>query len=171
LEPKLRLVKKEALVKIAALFALAAASLALVVALPARSATGMEAMQYYVGTWSCTGGVVGKPPGHATLKYTMNGDVLQTWIQAPKGYVQSSATSYDSKNGHYVGTGVANDSTWFVSYTTISGNTETSVDHANDSGKLGHGVTVRNGSTNFTYTGYPTVSGGKPDFKATCEKS
>lgn len=88
--------------KIAALFAIIAGAFILTVTLPARSATGMAAMQYYVGTWSCNGGVVGKPPGHATLKYTMNGNVLQQWIQAPKGYVQSAATSYDSKNDRYV---------------------------------------------------------------------
>jgi hypothetical protein len=157
-------------VKVAQL-ALGAASLALMITLPARSATGMAAMQYYVGTWSCTGGSVGKPPGHATLKYTMNGDVLQAWIQAPKGYVESSATTYDSKNDRYVDAGVANDSTWFVTYRTISGNTETSVDHATTDGKLGHGITVRTGSANFTYAGYPTASGGKADFKATCQKA
>lgn len=67
--------------------------------------------------------------------------------------------------------GVANDNSWFVSYTTLTGNTETSVDHANDSGKLGRGVTVRSSGTNFTYTGYPTVSGGTANFKAICQKS
>lgn len=67
--------------------------------------------------------------------------------------------------------GAANDRTWFVSYTTISGNTATAIDHANDSGKLGRGTTVRTSSTNFTYTGYPTASGGKAAFKATCQKS
>lgn len=156
--------------KIAALFAFVG-SLLLVVTVPARSATGMAAMQYYVGTWSCMGGPVGKQPGHATLKYTMSGDILQQWIQAPKGYIQSASTSYDSKNGRYINAGVANDNTWFISYTTLTGNTESSVDRANDSGKLGRGTTVRTSNTNFTYTGYPTVSGGKADFKATCQKS
>jgi hypothetical protein len=153
-----------------ALFGFAAALLGVSVTVPVRSATGMAAMQYYVGTWSCTGGAVGKPPGHASLKYTMNGDVLQAWVQAPKGYVESSSTTYDSKNDRYVDAGVANDSTWYVTYRTISGNMETSVDHATADGKLGHGTTVRAGSANFTYTGYPTVSGGKADFKATCQK-
>ncbi len=138
--------------------------------IPARSATGMTAMQYYLGTWSCTGGTIGKPPGHATLTYTMNGNVLQDWIRAPKGYVQSSALTYDSKNDRYVSAGVANTNHWFVSYTTLSGNTETSVDHAS-SGTLVHGITVRTSSTTFTYTGYPALSAGKPDFKATCRKS
>ncbi len=157
--------------KIAALFAFVAASFAMVISVPAQSATGMTAMQYYVGNWSCTGGVVGKQPGHATLKYTMSGNVLQQWIQAPKGYVQSGSTMYDSKNGRYVNASVANDSTWDVSYTTISGNTETAVDHANTDGKLGRGITVRSSSTSFTYTGYPAVSGGAANFKATCQRS
>jgi hypothetical protein len=144
--------------------------LALSFTLPARSATGMAAMQYYVGTWSCTGGTIGKPPGHATLTYTMNGNVLQDWIRAPKGYVQSSALTYDSKNGRYVNAGVANSTNWFVSYTTLSGNTETTFDHAS-SGTLQHGITVRTSSTTFTYTGFPTLSAAKPNFKASCQKS
>jgi hypothetical protein len=157
--------------KIAALIAFVATSLALAVALPARSATGMAAMQYYVGSWSCTGGTIGKKMLHASLKYTMDGDILQNWIHVSDGYVQSGSISYDSKNDRYVNAGVANDNTWFVNYMTLSGNTETSVDHATADGKLGHGVTVRTSNTSFTYTGYPTVSGGNPNFKASCQKS
>jgi len=169
--------RKRHIVKIAALIAVTSASLALTFALPARAATGMSGMQYYVGTWSCTGGTIGKKPTQATLTYVMNGDVLQQWLRVPHSqtmkvpYVQSSSMTYDSKNDRYVDTGVANDGSWFVNYTTLSGNTETSVDHAVSSGKLGRGVTVRTSSTAFSYTGYPTTSGGKADFKATCQKS
>jgi hypothetical protein len=158
-------------VKIAALVAMSAATLALAFTLPARSATGMSAMQYYVGTWSCTGGTIGKKSLHATVKYTMDGNVLQDWIRVSDGYVQSGSLTYDSKNDRYVGAGVASDNSWYVSYTTLSGNTETSVDHVNSSGMLGHGILVRTSSTNLTYTGYPTVSGGKANFKVTCQKS
>jgi hypothetical protein len=157
--------------KIAPLIAFAVTAPALALALPARSATGMAAMQYYVGSWSCTGGTIGKKTLHATIKYTMDGDVLQDWIHVSDGYVQSSSLSYDSKNDRYVNAGVANDNTWFVNYTTLSGNTETGIDHARSDGKLGRGITVRTSSTSFTYTGYPNASAAKPDFKATCQKS
>lgn len=156
--------------KFASSFAIGAAALSLIFTLPARSATGMAALQYYVGTWSCTGGTIGKPPGQATLTYTMNGDVLQVWIKAPKGYVQSSSRTYDSKNNRYVDAGVANNNNWFVTYITLSGNTETSIDHAGN-GTLGHGTTVRTSSSAFTYTGYPTLAAVKPDFKVACRKS
>jgi hypothetical protein len=157
-------------VKIAAILVIATATLALTFVLPARSATGMSAMQYYVGTWSCTGGTIGKKPLHATINYTMDGKVLQSWIHVSDGYVQSDSLTYDSKNDRYVSAGVANDNTWFVSYVTLNGNTETSADHANSSGKLRRGTTVRT-NTSFTFTGYPAMSGGKADFKATCQKS
>ena len=73
-----------------AAFAFIAARLTLTVTLPARSATGMEAMKYYVGTWSCTGGRIGKQPFHFTLRYAMNGGILQSWLSA-NGYVQSGS--------------------------------------------------------------------------------
>jgi hypothetical protein len=157
--------------KIAALFAVAAASLTLTFTLPARSATGMAAMQYKVGTWSCTGGTIGKQPFHFTVTYTINDDFLQIWIRWPKGSVESGSLMYDSKNHRYVRADVVSDGTWFVAYETINGSTETSVDQANNEGKLGRLVTVRNSSTSFTSTGYTAVSGGKPFIRATCQKS
>jgi hypothetical protein len=158
-------------VKVAALIVFAAAWLALALAQPARSATGMSSMQYYVGTWSCTGGPIGKKPLHATIKYTLDGNILQNWIHVSDGYVSSGSLVYDSKKDGYVSTGAANDGSWSVSHGTLNGNTETFVDDANSTGKLGRGVTVRNSSSSFTYTGYPTASGGTANFKAACQKS
>lgn len=155
----------------------AAAILALVVPLTAQSATGMNAMQYYVGTWACSGGTPGEKPGPATLVYTMTDGVLHQMVTAPmtgkmkQPYAQSDAETYDARNNRYVDAGMANSGRWWVGYTTLNGNTENSVDHMASNGKLGHGVTVRTSSTAFTFTGYPTLSGGKPDFKATCHKS
>jgi len=157
--------------KIAAPFAIAAASLALTVTLPARSATGMAAIQYKVGTWSCTGGTIGKRPFHFTVTYTVKGDLLQIWFRWPNGYVESGSLTYDSKNHRYVRADVVSDGSWFVAYATINGNTENSVDQANNEGKLGRLVTVRNSNTSVTSTGYAAVSGGKPFLRATCLKS
>ena len=156
--------------KIATLFAVAAASLMPTFALPARSATGIAAIEYKEGTWSCTGGTIGKQPFHFTVTYTKNGDFLQIWFRWPKGYVESGSITYDSKNHRYVRADVVSDGSWFVAYATINGSTETSVDQANNEGKLGRLVTVRNSSTSITSTGYTAVSGGKPFLKATCQK-
>jgi hypothetical protein len=158
-------------VKVAVLWAIAAASIGLALTLPARSATGMAAIQYYVGTWSCIGGAIDRPPFHFTVRYSMNAAILQSWLQAPKGYVQSSSITYDSKNDRYVDAAVANDGTWFVAYRTIRGNTETSADHATSDGTLGRLVVARTNNASFTSTGYSSLSGGKAFFKATCRKS
>ncbi|MGP8100016.1 MAG: hypothetical protein ACLQHL_04490 [Candidatus Cybelea sp.] len=153
-----------------AAFAFLAATLTLTVTLPARSATGMEAMKYYVGTWSCTGGPIGKQPFHFRLRYAMNGGILQSWLSA-NGYVQSGSLTYDSKNDRYINAAVANDGTWFVAYATISGTAESSIDHVTSEGKLGRLIIVRTSNTSFASTGYPAVSDGKAFFKATCRKS
>jgi hypothetical protein len=131
----------------------------------------MQKLEFLIGTWSCIGGAIDKEPLHFTIRYAMKGAILQSWLQAPKGYVQSSSLTYDSKNDRYVDAAVANDGTWFVAYRTTSGDTQTSVDHATSDGKLGRLVVVRTGSASFTSTGYPGTSGGTPFFKATCRKS
>jgi hypothetical protein len=156
-------------VKNTAVLVLIAASLTLTVALPVRSATGMEAMQYYVGTWSCTGGIIGKRPFHFTVRYAMNGGVLRSWLSS-NGYIQSSSLTYDSKNHRYINAAVANDGTWFVAYATISGTTEISIDHVTSEGKLGRLIIVRTSNTRFASTGYPSVSDGKAFLKANCRK-
>jgi hypothetical protein len=162
--------EREDFVKNAAGFATIAAALVLTVALPARSATGMEAMQYYVGTWSCAGGIIGKQPLHFMLRYTMSGGVLRSWLSA-KGYVQSGSLTYDPKNHRYINAAVANDGTWFVAYATISGTAESSVDHVTNDGKLGRLIIVRISSTRFASTGYSRVSNGEAFSKAACQKS
>jgi hypothetical protein len=157
-------------VKISALSAFAAASLMLAFTLPAGSATGMAALQYYVGTWSCTSGAIGKQPFHFTAKYAMNGDILQSRLYS-KEFVQGSSLTYDSKNHRYIDAAVLNDGTWFVAYATISGRTETSIDHVTSDGKLGRLIIVRTSSTSFDSTIYSAVSGGKALIKSTCRKS
>jgi hypothetical protein len=162
--------KREDFVRNTAVFAAVAASLTLAATLPARSATGMEAMQYYVGTWSCTGGLIGKQPFHFTVTYAMNGAILRSWLSA-KGYVQSGSLAYDSKNHRYINAAVANDGTWFVAYATVSGTTESSIDHVTSDGKLGRLMIMRTSNTSFTSTGYSAISGGKVFLEATCRKS
>ena len=51
-----------------ALFAFVAAA---VTPAGAQTPGGMAAMQYYVGTWACTGGGAGEPPSNATATYTI----------------------------------------------------------------------------------------------------
>lgn len=144
----------------------------------AQSATGMAAMQYYVGTWSCVGKQTGQAATNATLTYSVDSGVLREWVNVPaqgkmkQPYVISIATTYDAKNGRYVQTGLDSTAAWWVSYAKPwAGNTEQWADHANSTGKLGRSQTVRNDQNSFTFIGYETIASMKPNFKATCHRS
>lgn len=160
--------------------ALTLLALALGIALPAgaQSMNGMTALQYYVGTWSCTAGPVGSPPSNATATYTMDSGVLREWvIVPPQGsmttvYAISIAMTYDAKAGHYVQTFNDSDGGWSVSTAPPwTGNTEQWTDQANREGKVRHGQTVRTDQNTFSFTGYPTPTATQPDFQGTCHRS
>jgi hypothetical protein len=159
----------------ALLLAVLAAAISLPIAAPA--ATGMAAMQYYVGNWACVSSAAGETPDKAASSFTLESGLLrQTVTVAPQGkmktpYILSIATTYDSKNGRYVQTGLDNIAGWWISYAKPwSGDTEEWADHANSTGKLGHGSTVRS-QNNFTITAYETMTATKPSFKVTCTRS
>jgi hypothetical protein len=154
-----------------AVFALAALPAA------AQSGAGTAALQYYVGSWWCTGGPPGHPTNKATLTYTMDGGILHQTIAVPmqdkmkKAYMSSSSTTYDAKSGRYMTAGVTNDPASFTGVWTLVGNVENQKDVWTSSGKPGRGTTVRNSNSRFTYTGYPSISATKPDFQATCTRN
>jgi hypothetical protein len=144
----------------------------------AQPAAGMGAMQYYVGTWACLGGPVGVPPQKATLTYTIDSAVLRQWVAVPAQgkmktpYAVSFDTTYDAKKGRYVSTSLDNLAAWSVSVAKPwTGSTERWTDIATNDGKLGHGTVVRTDENDFVYTGYPTVTSTKPNFKVTCKRS
>jgi hypothetical protein len=154
--------------------------LAIIVAAPAaaQSATGMGAMQYYVGTWSCSAGMVGQAASTATATYTLDSGVLHAWINVPKQgkmksvYAFSEATTYDAKNARYVETRLDNLASWGVAYAKPwTGNTETWTDHATSDGKLTRGNTVRVSQNEFTFDNYPSQSATKVDFKGSCHRN
>jgi hypothetical protein len=143
----------------------------------AQSSAGTADLQYYVGTWSCTGGAPGDPPVKATLTYTLDSGILHQTINVPmqakmkKAYMSSSSTTYDAKSDRFITGGVSNDPSSYTNSWTLAGNVETSRDSWVSNGKPGSGKTVRNSSSMFTYTGYPTTTMSKPNFMATCHKN
>ena len=154
--------------------------LALVSAAPAAAqpATGMAAMQYYVGTWSCQAGPPGSPPSTATATFTLDSGVLHEWVLVPPQgkmttpYALSIATAYDQKNARYVQTEVDSLSDWSVSYATPwTGNTEQWTDQATHDNKPGHSQTVRTNQNSFSFTAYPTPSSMQVVFQGTCNRS
>jgi hypothetical protein len=156
---------------------LVVAILAIALAAPAsaQQATGMGAMTYYVGTWTCLGGPVGVPPAKATLTYVMNGSILNQNVSVPVQPGISSALtfsfslSYDGAKGQYVQTALDESGSWSVSSAKPwTGNTEEWTDVSSADGKLGRGEAVRTDQTHYTFTGYPTLSGSAPNFKVSC---
>jgi hypothetical protein len=152
--------------------------LALVAAAPAgaQPAAGMSAMGYYVGTWTCVAGPIGKPQANATATYVMNGSILNESVSVPaqnsmKGpYSLSFAISYDGK-GRYIQTMLDNYGSWGVSYAPPwTGNTEQWTDLTTSVGELGHGQTVRTDNDHFTFTSYGTPTGSTPNFQGSCQR-
>ncbi len=149
---------------------------ALVALAPAATlAAAMDSMNYYVGTWACQGGPTTEPPVNATITSAMDNGVLRETVTVPvqgrmsTPYTQTSLVAYDGKR--YVQTTLDTMGEWGVSYAAPwSGNTEQWTDLATWDGKLGHGQTVRADQNNYAYTGYATVSGTQPNFKATCRR-
>jgi hypothetical protein len=153
----------------------------LVVALgaPAGAATmmGMDAMQYYVGTWSCMAGETGKPMDKATTTYTLDSGILREWLAVPAqrdmktSYNATMSTMWDSKNHRYVAAWLGNDNDWSVSFAKPwTGNTEQWVDHASST-TPGHTEVVRTSQNRYDFAGYPTASSMKPSFKGYCTRS
>ena len=148
-----------------------------IAALPAAAQPGASSLKYYVGTWSCTGGPPGQTPEKATITGSLSSGILYQTISAPKqgkmkqSYYSSSSTTYDAKNNRYMVGGVSNEPLSFSSAWTLNGNVETARDLYSSDGKPGRGTTVRNSNTMYTYTGYPSLTSTKPNFKATCRRS
>jgi hypothetical protein len=143
-----------------------------------RSTMGMGPEQYYVGSWSCMAGPVGKPPSKATATFTLDSGVLRQWVLVPAqgkmktAYVIEIATTYDAKNQRFVQTGLGNDGGWWVDFAKPwTGNTEEWVDHANSVTPLGHSQTIRTSQNRFDFTSYPTVTSMKANFKGYCTRS
>lgn len=151
--------------------------LASLVPMSAQSASGMAAMQYYVGSWSCTGGMVGDP-SHASVTFTMDNGILRQFVSVspttkmPQPYYVTFTLAYDAQHQRYTQTTLDSFGHWSVSYAkAFTGNTEHWTDTASDSGKLGWGEGVRVNQNTITYAGYETMASKTPNFKVTCARN
>jgi hypothetical protein len=136
---------------------------------------GMQAMQYYVGLWTCTGGAIGKPTA-GTFEYRMDGAKLLVTVAVPVQGTPSRAwlgveTKYDAAKGVFVSTAFDNGG-WDESYAKPwTGNTEEWLDHSTADGKLGRSRVVRVSQSEYTRTGYTTVTGSTLSYKLKCTRS
>jgi len=143
----------------------------------AADPTGMAAMQYFVGTWSCNGGPVGTPPLHISVTFVMNSGILREWdeMRIPgqaSPYTISKSISYDVKNERWVQMQVDSDGAWIVSYLKPwTGNTEEWMDQAAYNAKLRRNETIRTSANAFAFSGYANAADTKPDFRGTCTRS
>jgi hypothetical protein len=153
-------------------------AIALITPIRANSSSGMSAMQYYVGRWSCTAGSIGEPPSKAQITYTLDSGVLRSLIVVPpQGKMKSSYTltfntTYDAKHDRYVQVSNDTQAASTISFIKMpNANLEQWTDYAAYNQKPGHGETVRNSQNSFSVTSYPTVSSTKAVFKASCHRS
>lgn len=142
----------------------------------AQTTDGMAAMQYYVGTWTCS--AAGEPDSNSTATYAIENGVLRDSVLVPAQgkmttpYQLAIATAFDEKSNRYVQTSLDNQATWAVSFAKpFSGKTEEWVNSATSDGKLGRVQVVRTDQNDFDIIGYSTMTQAKPDFKVTCHRS
>jgi hypothetical protein len=143
-----------------------------------RAASGAAALHYYVGTWSCQAGIIGKPAVKSTVTYTFNSGLLHEWVDVPpqgkmtKPYLNSIAISYDSEKGRYVQTGTDNEGSWWVSFAEPwTGNTERWTNHVASDNRIRRYQWVRVSQNTYSFTEYPSLSATTPDFKGTCGRA
>jgi hypothetical protein len=143
-----------------------------------RAASGAAALQYYVGTWSCQAGAIGKLASKSTVIYTFDSGLLREWVDVPPHgkmvtpYVNSITTSYDAEKGRYIQTGMDNEGNWWVSFAEPwTGNTEQWTNHVSSDNNVRRYTWVRTNWNTFSFTEYPSRTATKPDFGGTCNRS
>ena len=143
----------------------------------AQSASGMDAMKYFVGTWTCKGAMAAGPTLDITLKFVMDSGILREWdeVRIPgtaAPYTISKSIAYDAKNGRWVQVQGDVDGTWIVSYLKPwTGNTEEWLGQASFDGKLGRNETIRTSANEFGFKNYANPEATKPDLDGTCTRS
>jgi hypothetical protein len=168
--------KKEGLVK----SLLAICILVAVSSAPAFSQTsaGGDALNYYVGTWTCVGGPTDTPAVKATITAAINEGLLTQHVSVPvqagmtSAFSQTFTMAYSPITKTYNQVEIDGFGGWGVSKANPwTGNTEEWTDVATATGKLGRGQTVRTDQNHFTTVGYASATATAPNFKATCERS
>jgi hypothetical protein len=144
----------------------------------AQSATGMAAMQYYVGKWSCLTGFVGRATHKTGETYTIESGIMREVYLTPvqgsmrKSYSLNLLTAYDSKNRRYVAADLDDGGDWTIADITLNGNMEQWTYRFDNTGKItGRGAVIRSDHNHFTFTSYPTLTATKPDFKEVCART
>ena len=142
----------------------------------AQAANPMDALQYYVGTWSCVERKAGHPLLSSKFTFAMESNLMRQWIARPKQgsmrapYVVNSTFAYDSTRRRYVQTEMDNDAAWYVSVAEPwQGNTIHWVDLATSTQPSRWEMT-RVDSTTFTIGSFAKLADEAPIYTATCKR-
>ena len=143
----------------------------------AQAVNPMDALQFYVGSWSCLERKASDPPLSSTFTFAMESNLMRQWIVRPKQgsmqapYVVNSTFAYDATRRRYVQTEMNNDGTWYVSVAEPwQGNTIRWVDLATST-KLSRWEMTRINDTNFTVESFAKVSDKTANYTASCKRN
>ena len=142
----------------------------------AQAVNPMDALQFYVGTWSCLERKAGDPPLSSTFTFALESNLMRQWIVRPTQgamrapYVVNSTFAYDATRHRYVQTEMDNDATWYVSIAEPwQGNTIRWVDQATST-KLSRWEMTRINNTTFSVESFAKVSDKTPNYTASCKR-
>jgi hypothetical protein len=142
----------------------------------AQAVNPMDALQFYVGRWSCLERKASDPPLSSTFTFAIESNLMRQWIARPKQgsmqapYVVNSTFAYDATRHRYVQTEMDNDATWYVSIAEPwQGNTIRWLDLATST-KLSRWEMTRINNTTFTVESFVKVSDKTPNYTASCKR-
>ena len=142
----------------------------------AQAVNPMDALQFYVGTWSCLERKASGPPLSSTFTFAIESNLMRQWISRPKQgsmqvpYVVNSKFAYDATRHRYVQTEMDNDATWYVSIAEPwQGDTIRWVDLATST-KLSRWEMTRINNTTFTVESFSKVSDKTPNYTVRCKR-
>src|ERR1700734_3304878 len=143
----------------------------------AQAVNPMDALQFYVGKWSCLERKASEPPLSSTFTFAMESNLMRQWIARPKQgsmqapYVVNSTFAYDETRHRYVQTEMDNDASWYVSIAEPwQGNTIRWVDLATSTSKLSRWEMTRTNDTTFAVESFAKVSDRTPTYTASCTR-
>lgn len=142
----------------------------------ADAANPMDALKYYVGSWSCVEHTAGNSPLSSKFVFAMESNLMRQWITRPqqgsmrRPYVVNSTFAYASERHRYVQTEMDNDAAWYLSLAEPwTGNTIHWVDLATST-KPSRWEMTRIDSRTFAIASFAKLADETPSYTATCKR-
>jgi hypothetical protein len=161
---------------IRALLSIAVFFMAIAPAGAVAPATGLAVMQLYAGTWHCTGGAPGEPPGTGVITYALSGGILrESSVLHPLPNLLitgASAMTYDAKHARLVLTDLDNLGNWAISVSKPRhGATEYWTTTASSDANLGRATVVHVDANTYVFTAWEKAASTKPNLRVHCKRA